>query len=104
MYNDYSTATTDLQNHYDQLILLPVATLLPSLYASEVINPAQKEEIDDIRSNTEKMGFILDVIINSLRVGVAVKYNKFLEVMKNSEDVVVKEKAKVLGKLKDQQY
>ena len=78
-----------------------MATLLPSLYASEVVNTNQKEIVDAISLDTAKMAFILDVIIESLRAGVAIKYNKFLEVMKNSEDSVPKEKAKTLGKLKD---
>ena len=78
-----------------------MATLLPSLYASEVVNTNQKETVDAISLDTAKMAFILDVIIESLRAGVAIKYNKFLEVMKNSEDSVPKEIAKTLGKLKD---
>ena len=100
-YTDFSTATTSLQNHYDKLIHLPVRTLLPRLFASEVVTSDQKQRVDDISLDTEKMGCILHLIMESLKTGVAIKYNKFLEVMKNSEDVVANEIIKCLGKLKD---
>ena len=102
MYNDCSTAVTNLQSQYDELIHLPVETLLPSLYARKVVDFNQKQKVDAMHtsSDAEKMGYILDLIIKSLMAGVAIKYNTFLEVMKNSEDSVLNEIVKSLGKLK----
>ena len=100
MYNDCSTAVTNLRSQYDELIHLPVETLLPSLYASGVVNSKQKQEVDAMHTRAEKMGYILDLIIDSLMAGAAIKYNKFLEVMKKSEDSVPNEIVKSLGKLK----
>ena len=100
MYNDCSTAVTNLRSQYDELIHLPVETLLPSLYASRVVDFNQKQKVDAMHTRAEKMGYILDLIIDSLKAGTAIKYNKFLEVMKDSEDSVPNERVKSLGKLK----
>ena len=45
------------------------------------------------------MEFILDLIIQSLANNVPVLYNRFLKVLKESEDLVTRELAKELGKL-----
>ena len=100
VYNDCPTAVSNLQSQYDKLIHLPVETLLPSLYASRVVDFNQKQEVGAMHTRAEKMGYILDLIIDSLKAGTAIKYSKFLEVMKNSEDSVPNEIVKSLGKLK----
>ena len=47
----------------------------------------------------KRMEFILDLIIRSLDNNVVDLYNGFLEVLKESEDLVTRELAKKLGKL-----
>ena len=42
-YSDCSTARATIQQQYDKLIRLPVDTLLPALYANEVVTFDQKE-------------------------------------------------------------
>ena len=73
--------------------------LVPSLYAEEVINFDQKKAIEATLLDTDKMGYILDLVIKSLKAGVASKYNSFLKVMKDSKDLVVNVAVKSLGRL-----
>ena len=83
------------------MVHLPVKTLLPSLYAKEVIDFDQKQAVEAKLVDTEKMSYILDIIIHSLKAGVAIKYNSFLKVMKDSKDSVANETVKRLGRLTD---
>ena len=77
---------------------MPVETLLPSLYAEEVIDFDQKQAVEAKAVDTKKMSYILDIIIRSLKAGVATKYNTFLKVVKDSKD---NEAVKNLGRLTD---
>ena len=102
--NDCSTACAKLRKQYDKLIHLPVKALLPSLFAEEVIDFDQKITVEAILLDTEKMGYILDLIIRSLKAGVAIKYNSFLKVIKDSKDSVAKEAVKSLGRLPEWEF
>ena len=97
--SDCSTACATLRKQYDKLICLPVKPLLPSLFAKEVINFDQKQAVEAKPVDTEKMGYILDLIIRSLNAGVAIKYNRFLKVIQDSKDSVAIEAVKNLGRL-----
>lgn len=78
---------------------MPVEHLLPSLYARGVVDSNQKMIAEAKLLNTEKMSYVLDLIIDSLKAGVAIKYNNFFEVMRDSEDPVVNKSVKALGKI-----
>ena len=73
--------------------------LIPSLYAKEVIDSNQKKIVDATLLDADKMGYVLDLITDSLKAGVAVKYNNFLKVLKDSKDSVANVAVKSLGKL-----
>ena len=73
--------------------------MLPSLYAMEVIDFDQKETVEAKVLDTEKMGYILDSIIRSLKADVPIKYNSFLKVIKDSKNSVAIEAVKNLGRL-----
>ena len=98
-YSDISTARATIQEQYDKLICLPVDSLLPSLYAYNVITFDQKEEIEELPQMKRRMEFVLDLIIRSLAGGVADLYNKFFKVLKESKDLPTRKLAKKLGKL-----
>ena len=49
--------------------------------------------------NTEKMSYVLDLIIDSLKAGVPIKYNNFFQIMKDTKDPVANESIKNLGKI-----
>ena len=102
--DDCSTACAKLRKQYDKLIHLPVKALLPSLYAKEVIDSDQKKTVEATLLDTEKMGYILDLVIDSLKAGVAIKYNSFLKVMKDSKDSVANEAVKSLGRLPEWKF
>ena len=98
-YSDISTACATIQEQYDKLICLPVDSLLPSLYAYNIITFDQKEEIKELPQKKRRMEFVLDLIIRSLASGVADLYNKFFKVLTDSKDLPTRELAKKLGKL-----
>ena len=95
-----SIASATIQEQYDKLIGLPVDDLLPSLLSNKVVTFNQKVDIDELPQKKRKMKFILDLIISSLEKKIPVLYNGFLKVMKESDDLVVLELTKKLGKLK----
>ena len=88
-----------LQREYDKLIHVPVSTLLPRLYARGVVDSDQKETAEAKLLSTEKMSYVLDLIIDSLKAGVPIKYNNFFQIMKDTEDPVANESIKNLGKI-----
>ena len=98
-HNDCSTACAKLRKEYDKLIHVPVEHLLPSLYARGVVDSNQKKIAEAKLLDTEKMSYVLDLIIDSLKAGIPVKYNHFLEVMRDSEDPVANKSVKALGKI-----
>ena len=98
-YSDCSTAHATIQEQYDKIIYLPVDSLLPSLYAYNVVTFDQKEEIEELPQKKKKMDFIASLIIRSLDSGVADLYNGFLKALKESEDLPTRKLAKKLGKL-----
>ena len=98
-YSDCSTALATIQKQNVKLLHLPVNTLLPSFYAYNVVTFDQKEHIEELLHRKDRMAFIVDLIICSLECGVADLYNRFLKVLKESEDLPTRELAKKLGKL-----
>ena len=76
-----------------------MTALLPSLYARGVVNSDQKRIAEAKLLNTEKMSYVLDLVIDGLKAGVPIKYNIFFEVMKDSKDPVANESIKHLGKI-----
>ena len=94
-----STACATIQEQYDKLIGLPVDNLLPSLFANNVVTFDQKEYIEELLHKKERIKFILNLMISSLERDIPALYNGFLKVMKESDDVVVLELTKKLGKL-----
>ena len=98
-YSDCSTARATIQEQYDQLIRLPVNSLLPSLYARNVVTFDQKEEIEELPHKKKRMEFVLNLIIRSLDMGISSLYNGFLKVLKKRQDFLTRKLAKKLGKL-----
>ena len=94
-----STACTTIQKQCDKLISLPVDHLLPSLYSNDVVTFNEKKYIDELLHKEERIKFILNLIISSLEKKTPALYNGFLKVLKESDDLVVQELTKKLGKL-----
>ena len=98
-YSDCATALATIQEQYDKLIHLPIDSLLPSLYAYNIITFDQKEEIEELPQKKRRMKYVLNLIIHSLDAEISGLYNEFLKVIKKSGDLVAKELLKKLGKL-----
>ena len=72
--------------------------MLIQLYAKKVITKRDKEMIETSRLQSDKMVYFLDsIIIPSLENNVAVKFKGFLEVMVESDDLLLIDMAKKLG-------
>ena len=67
------------------------------LYAKSVITREQKELLDKM-INTEQMGKLIDILLDSLENEKPLKYKLFLESMEESDDILLQEVAKSLGK------
>ena len=67
------------------------------LYSKSVITRDEKERLDKM-INTEQMGKLVDIIIQSLELKITIKYKMFLESMEESDDILLQEIAKTLGK------
>ena len=94
----YAGEIQKLNDHYNDLISLNTTAMLPQLQAKKVILLQEKETISLTKPlERDKMQYILDrIIIPSLQAGVIQKFKLFLEVMKESEDMVTREVAQRL--------
>ena len=73
--------------HYNRLTNLPNRSIFWELFSKGVITHEEKENIDFIPTQSEKMMYLLDsVIIPSLSRNVSMKFKGFLEVMEESGD------------------
>ena len=95
---DCSTAQEKIQYYYDELTYLPIDSMLGSLYSKGVITFKQKERMKANTTESDRMECFLDrVIIPSLKVNVSIKFEGFLEVMKESGDSTLVSMAVKLG-------
>ena len=67
------------------------------LFSYYVITSAEKDLIDTLIGNA-KMEKVLDIVRVSLEANQTAKYKGFLQAMEESEDTLLKDKAKELGK------
>ena len=93
-----SGAKRKIKEAYTQLTNLSVTAMSGSLYAKEVITLKQKQQINSIPIESDKMEYLLDeIIIPSLLAGKIEKFRLFLEVMEQSDDPLIKTVARDLG-------
>ena len=95
---DCFAAKSNIQANYNQLANLPIDLMLDKLYAKGVVTLEEKEKIDSKPLQRDKMIYLLDDIITpSLSVGISIKFQVLLQVMKESGDSVLIDMAKILG-------
>jgi len=75
-----------------------VETLLPELFAYEVVTLDEKQTIKTIAVEKDRRAYILDIILSSLKCNQHVKYNGFLRTMQESKDLAIRKWADNLGK------
>ena len=94
---DCSTVARKLKEEYHLLSQLPYTSMYKQLYAKNVITQNDKVQIQ-AELDTEKMAKLLDIIITSLNLDQPKKYLDFLKAMEESEDLILQQTAKRLGK------
>ena len=71
--------------NYELLIYLPIDSMLPELIAKMVITMEEREKIETLPVNSQKMMYLLNkIILPSLELGDRLKFKAFLEVLKQS--------------------
>ena len=96
---DCSTAQKSIQYYYDELTYLPIGSMLGSLYGKGVITFEHLQSIRANNSESSRMECFLDrVIIPSLKLNFSIKFEGFLEVMRESGDSTLASMALKLGK------
>jgi len=87
-----------IKNNYSKLKRLPIDSMVDELYSKGVIILEEKEMIGTFRLRSRKMVYFLDtIIIPSLHNNCTIKFKRFLEVMEESDDLLVNAMAKTLG-------
>jgi len=90
-------AAENLRQKYAELSDLPHNAMESCLYAKKVITREEKKCIKTL-VGCDKMEFLLDVVIRSLKHDHSHKFKGFLEAMEESEDILLRRTAKNLGK------
>ena len=93
-----SEAARELKLRYDDLSNLSYDAMKGRLYAYDVITRDEKARIDRLIGN-EQVQKVLDILLVSLGGNQTSKYKGFLQAMEESDDTLLKAKAKELGKL-----
>ena len=91
------SAYNKIQEQYAVLADCRVNKLLDHLFANSVITLDDKREMESKPLEKNRMTYLLDEVLISLRTGSGLKYNKFLEVLQDSDDYTFTELAKNLG-------
>ena len=94
----YENLEKKVQENYKHLTQLDAESMLPDLFAIEVITQEEKEIIKKKTLKREKMEYLLDeVILRSLKVGDIKKFKGFLYACEESEDHTIQIVGKKLG-------
>ena len=70
----------------------------PDFISNDVITSLEIKEIDKMRTNTNQMIKVIDIIHSSLNSKLTTKFKGFLKTMKESDDSTLQKIAKTLGK------
>ena len=85
-------------NVYDKLMMINADAILPGLFCKSVITLREKQTIDVMRLNHDKMKHLIDnIILPRLEANTIKKFREFLEVMENNDDIMIKDIAQQIG-------
>ena len=88
----------NITENYVELIHLPIDSMLPWLVVKKVITMREKQIIQTLPINSQKMEHLLDyIILPSLQDGITVKFEAFVEVMEESSNPSMIDMAKKLS-------
>ena len=94
---DCTVAVKNLREN-EQLKIIPYSPMQNLLYAKRVITHDEKENLNNMTNDDEKMSKLTDILIKSLNQKITKKYKGFLESMEESEDILLEKMAESLGK------
>ena len=74
-------------DYYDKLANLNFEGFHPNLVAARIISHEENQIIQRTNEPSRVASIVLDNIVRSLRAGVTLKFDKFLTILENDEDV-----------------
>ena len=74
-------------DYYDRLVNLNFEGFRPKLVAARIISHEENQIIQRTIEPSRVASIVLDNIVRSLRAGVTLKFDKFLTILQNDEDV-----------------
>ena len=74
-------------DYYDKLTNLNFEGFRPKLVAARIISHEENQIIQRTIEPSRVASIVLDNIVRSLRAGVTLKFDKFLTILENDEDV-----------------
>ena len=84
--------------NYVEIVNLPIELIRRDLFAREVITFRQKEMIEVIPLQSQRMEYLIDnIIIPTLTFNISIKFKSLLEVMEESGDEKLTSMAEKLG-------
>ena len=84
---DFAAAKAKIVANYVEITDLPINLILQELYKKKVILSRQMETIEAKSLQSDRMEYFLDkIILPSLEMEISTHFNRFLEVMENSDD------------------
>ena len=95
---DFATTKAKITANYVEIVNLPIELIRRDLFAREVITSRQKEMIETIPLQSQRMEYLLDkIIIPTLTFNISTKFKSLLEVMEESGDEKLTAMAVKLG-------
>ena len=83
---------------YEKLMMINADAILPGLFGKSVITLKDKQTIDAMKLNPEKMKHLIDnIILPRLEANIINKFKEFLEILERSDDIMIKDIAKQIG-------
>ena len=94
---DCDAALKSIKRYYLEIINLPIDSMIALLYEKQVITHKEKTKIKAIMPPSDRMEYVLDnIIVPSLEVGVSVKFERFLEVIKIKDAKLERQLSKLI--------
>ena len=96
---DFAATKAKITANYVKLVNLPIELIRRDLFAREVITYRQKEMMETIPLQSQRMEYLLDnIIIPTIAFNISTKFKSFLEVMEESGDEKLTSMAEKFGK------
>ena len=97
---NFAAINSKITANYVELVNLPIELIRRDLFAKKVITFRQKEQIETMHLQHQKMEYIIDkVIVPTLKLKISTVFKRFLEAMEESGNEEFISMAHTLGML-----